>query len=227
MNDRVDQQLTQLTESRRQAPDSTGIAADPVQKGVTVAWLAQAFKLAPNTVKARLAMCPIKVERRRGTQMKTTLYDLKTAAAYLVNPVQSTADFMKAMKRNDLPPALQQTMWDALLKRQKWEENAGDLWRTVKVREVLGSTFQTIKSTMQLWTETVERQTELSADQRKIITELVDGLAQDIYDKMAEQAEGDGFGPQIEELAELIGENRSVAEVNSYLDDEDELDAMV
>lgn len=227
MKDEINDRLEQLAESRRQAPDSTGIAGDPTQKGVTIAWLAQAFRLAPNTVRSKLATCPVKVERRRGSQMKTTLYDLRTASAYLVTPVQSTADFMKAMKRGDLPPALQQTMWDALLKRQKWEENAGDLWRTSKVRETLSATFQTIKSTMQLWVETIERQTELSSAQRALIVELVDALAQDIYDKMAEEAAGEGFGPQLDELPDLIGEERSVSEVNALLDDEAEIDAMI
>ena len=110
------------------------------------------------------------------------------------------------MKPSDLPTAFQQSFWDAALKRQKWEENAGQLWRTEKVREVLGSTFQTIKFTVQLWADTLERQTGLSTDQRALLTKMVDSLQEEIYKALVTQAGSQRTTSQRGELNEMVGE---------------------
>ena len=202
----VEDRLKNHAQKNRIAPDSRGKYADDVMAGVTAAWLSQAFRLAPNTVKAKLAGCPVLSRRSRGEKMVTTLYDLPVAASYLCPPRQDSREYYKALKRGDLPAALSQTVWDALLKRQKYEENAGDLWRTAKVREVLGTTFQTIKFTMQLWVETIERSEELSDEQRAMIQSMVDALQQDIYGALVQNASQQITGSSLEELPDLIGE---------------------
>lgn len=222
MNDGVEARLERLTAMKRQAPDSIGIYADPSAKGVTVAWLSQVFDMPQPVVKAKLKFCPPKSIRRRGTKMLTTFYDLKEAAAYLVTPAFSTADYLRAVKRGELPPALQQQIWDALLKRQKWEENAGQLWRTEKVREVLGGTFQTIKFTVQLWADTVEREVELTEEQRQIIIRLADGLQKEIYDALLTQASENSTGSQLSEMPEHVGENAAISEVVELVESEDD-----
>ena len=75
-----------------------------------------------------------------------------------------------------------------MLKQQKWEENAGDLWRTTQVRDALGDTFQTIKFTMQLWVDSLERQTTLTNDQREIIVAMVDALQNEVYTSLVEKS---------------------------------------
>lgn len=207
----IDQKLENHATRNRVAPDSTGDV--PGNTGVTVAYLALAFRMDARTVKERLKSCPIHSYKNRGTKMKTILYDLATAASYLVTPALTSKDYLRAVKRNELPAALQQQVWDALLKRQRWEENAGELWRTENVRAVLGSTFQTIKFQMQLWLETLERQVEVSPAQRKLLMELVDGLQKEIYDALVKQGEESETGPQTGEMQDLVGESGSVAEI--------------
>ena len=97
MNDGIDARLERLTAMKRQAPDSIGLHADPTGKGVTVAWLSQVFEIPQPVVKAKLKFCPPMSVRRRGTKMLTTIYDLKEAAAYLVTPAFSTADYLRAV----------------------------------------------------------------------------------------------------------------------------------
>lgn len=217
--------LERITEARRQAPDAAGLHTDPAFAGVTVAWLSSVFGMDERTVKAKLRFCPVKRSRRRGRTMVTNFYDIKEAARYLVVPAVTTQDVLRELKRGQLPPALQQSVWDALLKRQTWEERAGQLWRTEKVREVLGSSFQSIKFTTQLWAETVERSAELSQEQRDLIVSLSDQLLSDIYDAMVKKAEAPGTGPQLAEMEELVGERDSVPavvyEVESDEDDEE------
>jgi hypothetical protein len=166
--------------------------------------------------------------RRRGTKMLTTFYSVKEAAAYLVTPAFSTADYLRAVKRGELPPALQQQIWDALLKRQKWEENAGQLWRTEKVREVLGSTFQTIKFTIQLWADTVEREVELTQDQRNAIIRMADALQKEIYDALVAQQSENATGSQLSELPEHVGEAALVTEMIDLVEsEEDEIASLI
>lgn len=207
----IDRKLENHATRNRVAPDSTGDV--PGNTGVSVAYLALAFRMDARTVKERLKACPIHSYKNRGTKMKTVLYDLATAASFLVTPALTSKDYLRAVKRNELPPALQQQVWDALLKRQRWEENAGELWRTESVRNVLGSTFQTIKFQMQLWLETLERQVEVTPAQRKLIIKMVDGLQKEIYDALVKQGEAGETGPQSSEMEELTGETGSVADI--------------
>lgn len=222
MNDGIDARLERLTAMKRQAPDSVGIYADPSAKGVTVAWLSQVFDIPIPIVKTKLRFCPPMSVRRRGTKMLTTFYSVKEAAAYLVTPAFSTADYLRAVKRGELPPALQQQIWDALLKRQKWEENAGQLWRTEKVREVLGGTFQTIKFTIQLWADTVERETELNQSQRNAIIRMADALQKEIYDALVAQQSENATGSQLSEMPEHVGEAALVTETIELVESEDD-----
>lgn len=230
----ISKQLDLHRQTNLQATDSNGFYTNPVTKGVTASWLAVAFAIPEPTVRYKLRNCPVKTNRVRGTKMQVKLYDLKTAARYLVAPAFSTKEYMRALKRGDLPAVLQQAVWDAMLKRQKWEENAGQLWRTEQIREVLGSTFQNLKFTLQLWAETVERQTELSDAQRAMIVEMVESLQGDLYEALVKSmedsdADGSASGPQVTELEDLFGEtDLAVTLIADETEDEDaEIEALV
>ena len=221
------ERLERLTEMKRQAPDSHGIYADPSQQGVTVAWLAQVFELDQTVVKKKLRFCkPLRI-KARGKTMQTVYYDIKEAARFLVVPEVSTADVLRELKNGQLPQALQNSVWDALLKRQTWEERAGQLWRTEKVREVLGTTFQTIKFTTQLWAETVERQTALSQEQRALIVEMSDALLAEIYGNLVKNAQEGFTGPQVTEIDDLTGERTRLAETVDLVEDEEDFGGIV
>lgn len=221
------EQLDRHTESGRLIPQK-GQSANPVIRGVTASWLAEVFAMDLRVVKTRLRDCPVKSSHSRGTKMLTTHYDVKTAAAYLVTPAFSTAEYLRGVRRGDLPAALQQTVWDALLKRQKWEEAAGQLWRTEKIRDVLGVTFQSMKFTIQLWSETVERQTELSDAQRDLIIKMADSLQSDLYDALVENVGNSQTGSQLEELPDLVGEKGSLPEMLEVVDTwDDEIEGMI
>lgn len=216
--------LQHLVETRRQSPDSHGIYKNPEQAGVSTSWLAAVFDMDEKVVKAKLKRCPVKKAVKRGRTMMTVLYDIKEASRYLITPAISAQDVMRELRRGQLPAALQQSVWDALLKRQTWEERAGQLWRTERVREVLGSTFQSIKFTTQLWAETVERSTELSPKQRELIMKMSDTLLADIYEALVEKAKTGASGPQITEASDLLGEN---VEPLDYADLDDDTMGMI
>lgn len=199
--------LNDLTSTRRMTRGQTSPLVEDMMAGVTVSWLAQVFGMDPKTVKAKLADCPPLHRRKAGY-----VYHLPTACRYLIPPAISAEQYIKTMKPSDLPTAFQQSFWDAALKRQKWEENAGQLWRTDRVREVLGQTFQTIKFTVQLWADTLERQTGLTLEQRELLTQLVDGLQEEIYKALVTQAAEKKTPSQRGELNEMLGDPGAPAE---------------
>lgn len=205
--------------------------ADSALQGVTVSFLAQVFAMDTAKVKRLLVNCPIKRTRKRGRTQTQHLYDLSTAAAYLVEPKVSVEDVLAQIKREDLPPAINTAFWDAQLKRQKWEENAGQLWRTETIRQTIGGMFQTIKFTIQLWGDTIERQVGLSEEQRDILNTLSDKLQQDMFTALKENAELAMTGPQLAELEAMLDAAKTQSDIvlnPALLDDEDaEIEALI
>lgn len=227
MSDRAQRELEEsLTRNR-----SMQGLADAALGGVTVAFLAQVFAMDHNKVKRKLVNCPVKARRTRGTMQTQHLYDLKVAASYLVDARIDPEDVIKSLRKEDLPPSISTAYWDAQLKRQKWEEQAGQLWRTETIRTVIGSMFQTIKFTIQLWADTLERQTGLSEDQRDLLNNLTDELQQSMFDSLRENAAENMTKPQLAELEDMLNRaNRDpkelVAKAIGQSADEEEEDGL-
>lgn len=157
---------------------ANGLDLGVVYGGVSASWLAHVFGMDKNTVKKKLANgnCTI-VGKNKGTP----LYTIKEAAGFLIAPKVDLATYVKSLRPNDLPPILNDSYWAAMLKRQKWEENAGDLWRTNDVMDVFGTLATRIKSTIQLWPENVKGLTDA---QRLSLQQQTDSLLNDIHDIM-------------------------------------------
>lgn len=170
-----------VSDRYRTRDPQSGVSIDltDVHAGVSIEWLCSVFGMANRTVKKRIAgLQPMK--RLRGS----TMYDLRQAAAYLVDPMIDFDKFVKTLRPEDLPPKLSKDYWDALLKMRKYQLLAGELWHTGDVLEVLGGAFKHIKESTQLWINTVERNTELSNKQREILVSLADQLLNDLHSRL-------------------------------------------
>lgn len=171
---------------------------------VTVTFLMNVFKMDRRTVQRRLAeLRPIKYGRGN-----TPEYDFRQAASYLVDPRIDLKKYIATLKPTDLPTYLQDAYWSAALKRQKFEEQAGDLWRTSDVLDVLGDVFQTLKTTIQLFPDAVDRSGELTDKQRATVTELCDQLQQELHAKLVEMPQRRRTGPVVEEIEDDLEEAR-------------------
>lgn len=183
--ERVQRQLEDLTRARRaerfseSGPTIKALHPSDVQHGVTVGWLADVFQMDPATVRKRIKDCPPIATRKVGH-----VYDLKQVAQYLVTPVFDAEKYLKNMKASELPTHLSDAYWSAMNKKQKWEENAGHLWRTESVMEVFGDVFQTIKFAMQLWPDNVERAQGLNPEQRTMLIAMGDAMQNEIHKKL-------------------------------------------
>lgn len=166
-----------------------------VHGGVTVGWLSQVFGMDPTTVKKKLADCPPMFRRKAGY-----VYSLPVAARYLVKPVFDVQKYLASMKPSELPVQLQSDYWDAQNKRLRYEESAGHLWRTEDVQAVLGEVFQTIKFSVQLFPDNLERAAFLTEEQRAKLVEMTDALQKDIHDRLIENARLKRTRPVLDEL---------------------------
>lgn len=152
------------------------------RRPVTVTFLMDVFGMDRRIIKHRLLnLAPI-----GNAQGNNPLYDFRQAAAYLVKPVGNLAEQLKSFRVQDLPSHLQAPYWDAMLKRQKYEQVAGNLWRTEDVLDVLGEVFMRIRDSLQLWPETLAESTDLSDEQRAILIQMVDGLQTEIHGKLVD-----------------------------------------
>lgn len=216
----VEERLEAHKASKQKARGHMALA-DVAEDGVTVSFLAQVFRMDANKVKRLLATCPVKETRRRGETQVQHIYDLATAASYLVPPKVDLESLIERLRPEDLPVKLQTAYWDAQRKRQTVEEHAGDLWRTDKVRQVLGRMFQTIKFTTQLWGDSIERAHGLTKDQRETLTTLVDQLQQDIYDELKENAKIERTLPESSELDARLEDAKRPLKIE--MEDDDDL----
>jgi hypothetical protein len=148
-----------------------------VVQGVSVPWMMKAFRMGRGAVEKRLAGCPTVGQGKHGTP----IYDLPLAASYLVKPRIDWIEALKTLKPDELPEKLRAAYWDAKLKRQRWEEKAGDLWRTVAVLETFGEVFKLLRTSLQLIPEAVDRETGITPEQRTIITRVVDEIQDEMH----------------------------------------------
>ncbi|TPI86351.1 DUF1441 family protein [Mesorhizobium sp. B2-8-9] len=169
-----------------------------VTKGVSTTWLEQAFRIPRYKIGIALQECPV----LRTAQNGGKIYDLPTAARYLIDPVTNLDAFLATIKPDKLPEKLRETYWNAKIKEAKYRVMAGELWPTESVMEVFAETFKTIKKVTQLWVDTVEETNGLSDEQRDLLATLVDRLQDDIYKALVSQAKSSETESFLKELSD-------------------------
>lgn len=115
------------------------------------------------------------------------VYRIRDVARLFIKPnADDIAMVIAKTSARDLPPQLQKDFWAAQEARQKYEERAGKLWRAEVVSEAFMEAFKTIRMTMNLMADAVERETELSAKQRATIIAITDDLLAELSRNLIE-----------------------------------------
>jgi hypothetical protein len=153
-------------------------------EGASVSILGELFGMDNRDVTKKLAKC-----KPCGERNGWPIYKLGEAARYLVEPVIDIEEYIKTLKPSDLPTALQDAYWKGQLSRQKWEENAKHLWRTEAVMSVLTGVYKNLRQGLMLFSDTVEAQKGLNAEQRAVIEGLTDNLLDEMRRTLVEQFE--------------------------------------
>lgn len=115
------------------------------------------------------------------------IFAIADAAPYLVDPVVDIEAWIKKLRPNDLPPYLQKDFWAAQRQRQQYEIAQGNLWSTEEVQLALGEAFKSLKASIRLWADTIERQTSLTEEQRRIIMQMSDAMLADLHRGLIEE----------------------------------------
>lgn len=150
--------------------------------GASVSQLAVLFGMDNRTVAGKIADCP-----SSGRRQGHPVYRIRDAAPYLCVPHGDIEEHIKKMNHRDLPPMLLKEFWTGQQARQKFLESEGDLWRTDAVIDILAETFKTLRMSILLMRDQVERETELSERQRDVSLALTDGLLNDINESLIER----------------------------------------
>lgn len=167
------------TSHQNDEPTLDGLDLGLVAGGVSAAWLGHVFGHDKNTIKKKLARCEV-----AGKNRGTPLYRIKDAAAWLVPPKVDLMTYIKGLRQQDLPPQLNKDYWGAMRLRQQVLLDAGDLWQTPDVLQVFGEAMLTIKDTVQLWVDEMDRVDGLTDKQRATLTRMSDGLLTEIHEKL-------------------------------------------
>lgn len=156
--------------------------------GVSVAWIVKAFRMGRGTVERKLVGCPSLGFGKHGVP----LYDLSTAASYLVNPSErDISRLLEKLDPKDLPEKLREAYWNAKLKEQRFLEKAGELWATEQVIDKVSEMLANAKALLTLLPDDLERDAKLTSEQRQVAKKKVDAVQNAFHKmilKMAEEA---------------------------------------
>jgi len=150
--------------------------------GCSISMLGQVFGLDNREVARRIVNL-----KSSGNRDGHPVYDLAQAARYLVDPIIDMEAYIKSLKPSDLPVPLQRAYWSALVEKQKWQENAKELWRTTRVMDVFVDVFKKLRSTLVMFDDTVEAAAGITEPQRKIIRQMADQLLNDLREGLVEE----------------------------------------
>lgn len=173
-------------------PDHGEAISRMVAQGIAIPDLATMYGMSQEDVKEALAL----VKPIRGKQIRTAVYALWDALGALRGSdeggvsAEQLADYISKMKPSQLPVALQEAFWSAQIKRQKFEEERGDLWRTAAVMKVISELLRVARQSMTLMVDNVDQQTALTPRQREIVRAIGDSVLADMRERVIEAFNG-------------------------------------
>lgn len=153
-----------------------------VEQGATIAELSVMFVMDTRDVRARLKEVPPS-GRRDGVEY----WRLRLASPYLMPIDEKNAPVVSrllAMNSNSLPPVLRKEYWAGRKGELDVLAREGSLWDTKAVVDLASSTFKTIRISMMLLSDALERETGLTEAQRTMINERIDSLLNQLRDEL-------------------------------------------
>jgi hypothetical protein len=183
--------------------------------GLSVRELASLFNMPYQTVHKRIAVVEPAGQRNGGP-----VYRIPDVAPYLVKPAFDLNDYIRKLKPKDLPAALQKNFWDAQKARQSYELEAGNLWHTSRVQDVIIKLMVIFRQQVTLATDNVDRLAPLSNDQRTLVQGLFDQVISDMQTEVTKAfADYTGKGDRQD-----LYEEGPPAQIIAMIDEEEDID---
>ncbi len=153
-------------------------------QGCNTTQLCTIFRTDPRTLMRKLFENNV---RPCGVRNGSDIYHIADVAPYIVKPHQGIEEAILKMSHHDLPKDLTKEFWAGQRSKQDFLEKAGRLWPTEKVVERVSELLKLVKMSTLLMNDAVERQTELTEQQRSIIKSLTRGMLEDLMKRVEEQ----------------------------------------
>lgn len=159
-------------------------APNPFYFGCTPTELAKLFRMPLQTVRDSIKEIP--PAGKRGAR---EIYRVDQVAAALIRDSESEADQIERilkLKHTELPKMLSKEFWYGQNQKLNYDERVGDVWRTKDVISTCGDAFKTIRLSLMLLSDAVEREAGLTVDQREIIARLVQSALYDAQERLVD-----------------------------------------
>lgn len=189
------QSASRQAEIRRAGAGHTKIQAEELKDlPVSQNWLAEFFNMSPDTVKKRLAKCPVAGYVGSGRPV----YIFQDTVSFLIKPKWDIATYLKTLNIGDMPLPISKVYWEAERTKNKTLLETGQAWPTSKVLETLGQVFMMIKDRIPLIREGM-RDEGLTDPQSDVLEKLCDQFQRDLHEALVEMpSQQKTFSRQIE-----------------------------
>lgn len=156
-------------------------ADDLVYQGASLAEIATMFGV--SGVEARNRCYGI---RPNGTRAGIKVYRIRDVAPRFVKVTEDAelVDRILRMKHTDLPKMLSKEYWAGKLAKQKYEMLKEDLWPTTKILEYIGDAYKTIRLSLMLMIDAVERETTFTELQRRLLVDMIDSTLEETRERL-------------------------------------------
>jgi len=149
-------------------------------QGCSLSQLERLFKKDKRDIKLKIEQNGVSPA---GMRAGFPIYHIREVAPYLVKPPYDMDQFIQKMSVADLPFMLRKEFWAGRKSQQDYELKAGELWPTQDVVDGFSEVFKTLKLSILLMRETVERETNLTPKQRAIMQQIIDNGLEELYAK--------------------------------------------
>lgn len=170
-------------------------------QGANITELGEMFKMDRKEVRNRIIDIP-----PIGQRQKIDVYRIRDVAPRLCKFDVTQTDLVSrvlATHHTDLPKMLSKEYWYGQNQRLAYLQKVGDLWDTATVVALASETFKTLRLSLMLASDAVERETGLEPRQREIIEEMMHNALNSAREKLIEQfshlgeeASGKTFAPK-------------------------------
>ncbi len=153
-------------------------SASAIYNGLNISQLSAIFEMERRDLTKKIESAGVKP---CGMSKGYAIYKLKEVMPLVVKPVYDVETYLRNMNPSELPKHLAKEFWAGQRSKQEFELKAGNLWPTERVVSEVGELFKLVKMSATLACDTVERQVELTDEQRLIIKRLMDGMLSDMH----------------------------------------------
>lgn len=139
--------------------------------GANISQLCELFRVDNRTVKRKLHDVP-----PDGKRSGADVWLVHTAAPHLVKPGYDIEQYIRRMNHAELPAMLTKEFWAGQNAKLTYLEKEGELWATDDVIDALNELMRLFRMSAILLPDQLEKVTTLSAQQRELVNEQIDGM---------------------------------------------------